>query len=338
MSAATTGVATQLQVTLRVADPTRSVHFYRILLGIAPDTVDAAGVRFALASPPLLLALVRGARAPGGALNHIGLRLPNAAALVEVQRRLEEAGIATQREEGVECCYARQTKFWVTDPDRNLWEIYTFHEDLDHSGFEDAPQVPAAAPVAVAAYSHRLTEPLPARINVADGSLDEVRLEGTFNLPLDEAQTDGLLAEVLRVLRPGGRVHIHALASDRPFPGKPALPGPAALVQRVPPDAAVVESLRRARFTNLFFDDVHEVTCFHVDGVELREIRLVGQRPAPDAVGTTCRVLYKGPLAQVTGDDGTAYRRGQVIEVAISFWESLRTGPAADQFARLAAS
>ena len=83
-------------------------------------------------------------RRPGGALNHLGLRLPDSAALVEVQRRLEEPGIATQRQEGVECCYARQTKFWVTDPDRVLWEVYTLHEDIDHSGFDDPP-VPAAA-------------------------------------------------------------------------------------------------------------------------------------------------------------------------------------------------
>ncbi len=60
--------------------------------------------------------------------------MPDSAALVIVQRRLEQAGIHTQRQEGVECCYARQTKFWVHDPDQTLWEIYTLDEDIDHRG------------------------------------------------------------------------------------------------------------------------------------------------------------------------------------------------------------
>jgi len=60
--------------------------------------------------------------------------MPDSAALVAMQERLEQAGIRSQREEGVECCYARQTKFWVTDPDKTLWELYTLDEDLDHRG------------------------------------------------------------------------------------------------------------------------------------------------------------------------------------------------------------
>ena len=37
----------------------------------------------------------------------------------------------TRREEGVECCYARQTKFWVLDPDRTLWEMYVLEGDIE---------------------------------------------------------------------------------------------------------------------------------------------------------------------------------------------------------------
>jgi hypothetical protein len=58
----------------------------------------------------------------------------NAEELVEIQRRLEAAGMPTRREDGVECCYARQTKFWITDPDGTLWEIYVFHDDIDEHG------------------------------------------------------------------------------------------------------------------------------------------------------------------------------------------------------------
>src|SRR5579864_9489682 len=135
MTTLATAAAVKFHVGLHVSDWQRSVRFYRVLLGVEPARDLEDYVRFELENPPLVLVLVPSPQAPGGVLNHLGLRVPDAAALVAVQRRLEEAGLATQRQEGVECCYSRQTKFWVTDPDRNLWEIYVFEEDLDHSGF-----------------------------------------------------------------------------------------------------------------------------------------------------------------------------------------------------------
>src|ERR1700722_17668013 len=139
MSATATATPVRFHIGLNVADLGRSVRFYRTLLGVEPAKNLPDYAKFELERPPLVLALYPSPQGAGGSLNHVGLRLPDSMALVEVQRRLEEAGIATQRQEGVECCYARQTKFWVTDPDRTLWEIYTLHEDLDHSGFDDPP-------------------------------------------------------------------------------------------------------------------------------------------------------------------------------------------------------
>jgi hypothetical protein len=62
------------------------------------------------------------------------MRLLNSAALVDVQRRLELAGYGTLREDGVECCYAKQTKFWVQDPDGVMWELYVLEGDIEHRG------------------------------------------------------------------------------------------------------------------------------------------------------------------------------------------------------------
>jgi catechol 2,3-dioxygenase-like lactoylglutathione lyase family enzyme len=130
---------TRFQVSLLVSDPVRSVAFYRVLLGCEPGTFSKSLARFEMDRPSLALTLYPGSRQPGGALNHVGLRVPDSAMLVAIQRRLEEAGIATQSQEGVECCYARSTKFWVADPDRTLWELYTLEADIDHSGFDDPP-------------------------------------------------------------------------------------------------------------------------------------------------------------------------------------------------------
>lgn len=94
--------ATRFHVGLHVSDLARSVRFYRALLGVPPAKHFDDYAKFDLAEPPLVLALYPSPQPPGGALNHVGLRFPDSAALVEVQRRLEEAGVATQRQEGVE--------------------------------------------------------------------------------------------------------------------------------------------------------------------------------------------------------------------------------------------
>jgi catechol 2,3-dioxygenase-like lactoylglutathione lyase family enzyme len=322
---------TRFHVGLHVADLARSVRFYRTLLGQEPVKHFEDYARFELASPPVAIALYPSPQVAGGALNHIGLRFPESAALVEVQRRLEEAGIATQRQEGVECCYSRQTKFWVTDPDRALWEIYTLHEDIDHSGFNDPPaQQPQAA---TAFWQHRITDPLPESIPHPDASLDEVLLEGTFNAMVSPERLTKLLEETMRVLKPGGKISLHGLVGDRLFPGTPKLPGMAALVRRVPVETEPLGLLLRAGFGGLFYEKLGDVHCFRVNGVELRELRMQAWKPGDAAPMGQCAVMYKGPFEQVSCECGAVFRRGEkaLVSTMVASW--LKAGPAADQFA-----
>src|SRR5262249_10526339 len=93
-------------------------------------------------------------------------------------------------------------------------------------------QPAASGPVV---WEHYVTTPPPARIPHDDGTLDEVRLIGTFNAGLEEADRLRLVREARRVLKPGGKVLTHGLMADRPFSAAaPRLPGLAALVARVP--------------------------------------------------------------------------------------------------------
>jgi catechol 2,3-dioxygenase-like lactoylglutathione lyase family enzyme len=328
----TVGIATKFHVGLHVADLARAVRFYRVLFGVGPAKHFDDYAKFEVAVPPLVLALYPSPQQPGGALNHIGLRFPDSAALVEVQRRLEEAGISTQRQEGVECCYSRQTKFWVTDPDRTLWEIYTLHEDIAHSGFDDPP-APQPQPVE-AVWQHRITDPVPNRVPHPDASLDAVLLEGTFNAAVPTERIARLLTDAHRALRPGGKVSVHGLVGDKPFPGTPTLPGMAALVQRVPVETEPLGALLRAGFGGLFYEKLGDIHCFSVNGVELRELRLHGWKAGAAASGS-CAVMYKGPMEEVSCECGMKFRRGEKVFVSALVAGWLRSGPAGEQFAFL---
>ena len=236
--------------------------------------------KFELDDPPLVLSLEPCRHAPGGNLNHLGFRMPDSASLVEVQRRLELAGISTRREEGVECCYARQTKFWVHDPDGNLWEVYTLDEDLDHRG---DGHLPIATPSdstqsggsAQAIWAHRMGEKFPQRLPILDGTVDRVMLEGTFNEQLPRDEQIRRLAEVRRILKSGGVVHLHLLTSDRPTGEQVIrLPGPASAVQVVPQENDVLTALIEAELSEPKTVFRAQSPCFTVGACELRETRM----------------------------------------------------------------
>src|SRR5262245_51968542 len=117
MSAIPQKTTSRFHASLNVSDLARSIRFYGVLLGSEPARHKNNYAKFEINDPPLVLSLIPGRPASGGALNHVGFRLPDSEALMEMQARLEAGGYRTRREEGVECCHSRQTKFWVTDPD-----------------------------------------------------------------------------------------------------------------------------------------------------------------------------------------------------------------------------
>lgn len=327
--------ATRFHFGLKVADLARAVDFYRVLFDSKPVRLVDDYARFEVADPPIVLALRPGHASTGGALNHVGFRVANSEKLIDVQRRLESHGIPTQREEGVECCYALQTKFWVPDADRNLWEVYTLHEDLEHSGFGGNGQGMPPRPQSTLeplVWSHLPTAPPPRRIPYDDGTLDEVQLEGTFNADLPWESLYALLAEAKRALKRGARISVHGLVSDAPFPGKPSLPGPAAMVRSVPVETEPLRKLRLAGFVGMFYERLGDIHCFSVDGIELRELQLVGFKPFSDIDGATRFVMYRGPLSQLTDDGGRAYHRGYRVAVDTATWQLYRRPPFHDQF------
>jgi catechol 2,3-dioxygenase-like lactoylglutathione lyase family enzyme len=328
----------RFHLSLNVSNLERSVAFYRTLFGVEPAKLRHDYAKFELDEPPLVLSLEPTQRTGVGALNHTGFRMPDAASLVAMQERLERAGMRTQREEGVECCYARQTKFWVHDPDRTLWEIYTFDGDIEHRGAgqemdkvvasPDAAPAPAEAPDV---WEHRMNQEVPERAPFDDGAADEVRLRGSLNLALDEKTRRRLVSEALRVLRPGGRLFVHVLTAAHPFHGSPDLPGPASAVQHVPVDADVMALLEEAGVQGLRLLKFDAKPCFVRGGVAMRETQIEGWKPA-GGNGAGVMIVYKGPFRQVVDDAGNVYPRGRWVASDRATAERLRAPEWASQF------
>jgi len=333
----------RFHLSINVSDLGRSVNFFKTLFGTEPAKRRDDYAKFELNDPPLVLSLEPHAPDGRGALNHAGFRFSNSAALVESQRRLELGGIHTEREEGVECCYARQTKFWVNDPDGGLWEFYTLDEDIEHRGAGQSsenmlPQIAHCGPVCaqptkdLAVFEHRLGDDL-ALSQVDDGFFEEVRLRGTFNDLRYGAQIPDILADARRTLQPGGKLRVHVLTGDRPLNGEPlSLPGPAGRVKQVPVDRELLCALEDAQFSGLTLTTFRAAPCFKIGDVEMRETMIVGRKPAAVSTGEERVVLYKGPFLQVTDDEQRTFRRGERVTVPNAVWESLQRSPLADQF------
>ncbi len=278
-----TSQPTRFHMSLNVRDLQQTIDFFRSFFGVEPAKCRADYAKFELDDPPLVLSLEPFPAPPGGNLNHLGFRVASSEALVEVQRRLEIGGIRTRREEGVECCYARQTKFWVHDPDGNLWEVYTLDEDLEHRGDghvpHDAPTSTSQPDAAASIWNHRLGEPFPARLPVLDATVDYVSLQGTFNEKLTPEQAKSRAAEIFRILKPGGTVQLHMLTADRDIGATPIkLPGPAALVQGVPVDMEMLALLAEAGFRDPRYILRGTNPCFHLGDAELRETRIEARK------------------------------------------------------------
>jgi catechol 2,3-dioxygenase-like lactoylglutathione lyase family enzyme len=124
---------------LTVSDVERSIPFYEALLGIAPAKVKPGYAKFEVSEPALNFTLNQGDRGESlGAFNHAGIQVASTDDVLATSLRLRNAGLEPVEEMDTTCCYARQDKIWVRDPDGTPWEVFTTHEDVEDFG--EAPE------------------------------------------------------------------------------------------------------------------------------------------------------------------------------------------------------
>lgn len=330
-----------LHFSLNVSDLARSRNFYATLLGSDPVKVRSDYVKFEIADPALVLSLVPGRPESSGSVNHAGLRVSGCDELVAIQHRLEAAGFSTRREDGVACCYAKQTKFWVLSPDHLLWEIYVFLQDvedeeshacgnLDKMSLQAADREPGAP---TRSWSRGLGDgDLPDVIPFEANWLHEVHLEGISNL-LSGAQLASFYAEVFRVLRPGGVARLHGLSADRPLQDSaPSLPGPAAEVRYVPSHGGVAEALSSVGFCGVRFETLSERGYFEIEGIPLREFRVIARKPGHRPKAAKHQAIYLGPMRELTDDFGNRFPCGLAVPLNVHDWTALKESACAEWF------
>lgn len=119
----------RVQLALNVTDVDRAVEFYSKVFGVEPAKRRPGYANFAIAEPPLKLVLIESSE--GGTLNHLGVEVGDTPTVNVATKAFVDAGLTTFEEQGVECCYAKQDKVFVTDPDGAEWEWYTVLDDSD---------------------------------------------------------------------------------------------------------------------------------------------------------------------------------------------------------------
>ncbi|HEX8744473.1 MAG TPA: ArsI/CadI family heavy metal resistance metalloenzyme [Thermoleophilaceae bacterium] len=130
---------------LTVTDVERAVPFYEALFGVAPEKVKPGYAKFSVAEPALNFTLNQGERAELGAFNHAGIQVASTDDVLAARLRLTKAGLAAFDEMDTTCCYAKQDKIWVRDPDGTPWEVFATHGDAEEHG-EGVPESAESAP------------------------------------------------------------------------------------------------------------------------------------------------------------------------------------------------
>lgn len=171
-------------VSLDVRDVDASVAFYRAFFGVEPvkhyrDTTTVHSLlqddqghdsrrqrsgyaKFDLEQPALNFVLNEmpgHAPVPGGALSHLGLQVEDTGDVLAIRERVTAAGLRPRDEMQVSCCYARQDKFWLADPDGNEWEVFVV---LEHLSPERLRELDQRTTCAVTCAAQPAPQPAPA--------------------------------------------------------------------------------------------------------------------------------------------------------------------------------
>ncbi len=169
---------------------------------------------------------------------------------------------------------------------------------------------------------------------VASESIDLVVSNCVLNLVAQESRRH-MIAEIFRVLKPGGRIAISDIVSDKIVPQH--LQDDARLwsgcISGAYQEKAFLDAFLEAGFAAVTYDKWSDEPWQQIDDIEFRSVTVTAIKPAAEnASDKTQEVIYKGPYQQVTDDLGNVYRRGERVKVNAVTLKLLCAAPFAGAF------
>ncbi len=120
----------RMHVSLYVKDILATASFYSRFFGTSPSKLREDYCKFELEAPGLIISFVQNAKKVNSQFGHLGIQIGSEAELKKRLSHTTSQQVAVWEEMGTNCCYAHQDKYWVSDPDGHMWEVYYFHEDV----------------------------------------------------------------------------------------------------------------------------------------------------------------------------------------------------------------
>ncbi len=121
----------RLHLALNTNQLDRSIAFYEALFNIKPSKVKSGYAKFDVENPPINLTLNEASQVSGNQINHLGIEIKASKDVKKQLERFKALGLETRMEENTTCCFAKQDKVWITDPNGNAWETFVVLEDSD---------------------------------------------------------------------------------------------------------------------------------------------------------------------------------------------------------------
>jgi hypothetical protein len=134
----------RFHVHVAVNDLDKSIAFYSAMFGADPSVVKPDYAKWMLEDPRVNFAISNRGQTPG--VNHLGMQAEDDAELETIHANLQQAGSVVLPEKGVDCCYAKSDKYWVTDPQGVAWESFRTLGSIPLFGSEDAQPAEQASP------------------------------------------------------------------------------------------------------------------------------------------------------------------------------------------------
>jgi ubiquinone/menaquinone biosynthesis C-methylase UbiE len=177
-----------------------------------------------------------------------------------------------------------------------------------------------------------------ARPLVPDSSVDLVISNCVLNL-VNEADRARVICEIFRVLRPGGRVAISDIVSDEPVPAQlkqdPTLWS--GCIAGAFQEQAFLQAFADTGFLAVGYDKWSAAPWRVVEGIEFRSVTLTAVKgEASPCLDYGHAVIYRGPFASVTDDEGHVFPRGERLAVCERTFRFLTEGPHVNDFIGIA--